>query len=774
MKHYTSLNHKYMMKQWKRTILSIIGIALSVCLMSFTLIFTTNLKETIYNSTKYSSGFYHFSIKNPSHEQETILKLHEKIERVGVTKVKRVGLQDAQAAIQLMSIDHTGMEIFKETTLLRGGFPKNEDEIVLEDWLAQKWMLKMGDSIRIENLTFKLVGVSKDQLNSKANEVSIGYLIEKHQILKQADKHLYVQFYEEYINQSSDLNILIDEVASSAILKKSEIKVNAIVDKALMDYKSRDYSALFIFIFNLIVMGVFIYNTFQITVMERIHQYGIIRSLGATPKQILHIVLNEAILISFISIPLGLGMGVLLQRLLQYISFFSETINPTLPVSSLVGACLFSLIVIIFSVYRPAKAASKVSPISAVKMNDTSTSFKGTNARVRSYFLDKLGVSPHLAWQNITRNRARFISATLSMSIGIVLIILNFSFFSSQDPAALLRKNYLWDANYYISKKTGYTDQDIRDLEKLLPINHVFPSKYTNVELVKENNIAPKNIQVYGYHPEMIRKAEAYVVDGKINLEKIESGKEIIIMVPDKENVIAKPGQSIIIKNSEGQAYTLKVGAIVENYPVGGDRERTAIIIDSTYFETIHSEGVYHRLDLAIEENEKNHAEIYNSLKDFAEGGRIKSLFENMKSIERDFETIQVLMVGFICIISIIGIFSIYNTLSTSYLLRKNEFGVLRAIGMTKSQLRNMVVWEGLFYGLFSCSFGCILGLILHYLQYRIINLFITGFFPQWNFPMLVLILVSVTFLILCVITSLLSSKPLKSDSIMESIKLVN
>lgn len=775
MNHYTSIIRKYVIKQWKRTLFTIIGIALSVCLMSFSVIFVQNLKETIFHSAKYSTGYYHMSVLQPNEEQESVLRLYQKVNVAGKVKTKKVDFPQTDFNIQLMSSDEEARKIFQEIKLVEGKLPINELEIVLEEWIVEETGKKIGEEIKVGDTSLKLVGVCKNQFNSKSNKSSIGYLTANHPLFSEGSTMdmLYIQFHEQYVNNQADYELLEKELTTAAEVPEDNVQRNSIVYKAIGDYSDRDYSSISIVIVNLLVMGLFIYNTFQISVMERIQHYGILRSLGATPRKIRYLVMHEATIFGIVAIPIGVGIGMVLQGLLKYLSFFENAPDLTMPIRDVLWLGGIAFLTILFSVYRPAVAASKVSPIQAIKMTQQLPKLKVMKREQPLFLLKSFGVSAHMAWRNILRNRTRFIGATLSMSVAIILVILNYGFFSSQDPGALVRNNYLWNSNYYVSTENGFVEGDVHQLKTLFPKVEVIATQYENIE-VQYSDSDSRKTRFYGYQEKELKEANHYVVGGDVNLEHLQTGEEILLVVPSKNSFNIMAGDSITLKFGD-TLFPVKVGAIVENYPTIGDSDQVKIVGHTHLFERIIGvEGIYNRLDLKIEESPENHIEVYSTLDEFVIDGKVRSLYENMESIQEDLDVFQLLMLGFICIIGLIGVFSIYNTLATSYLLRTNEFGILRAIGMTNTQIKEMVVWEGLFYGLFSTIWGILMGLLLHYIQFRVLNLFIKGIYPDWDFPNGISILAGITSIGICICTSLISLKRLKAKSIMDTIKIVN
>ncbi|MFD2444595.1 ABC transporter permease [Bacillus sp. CGMCC 1.16607] len=794
MKRYTGLISKYLKHQRKRTLLTIIGIVLSVSLMIFCVIFVHQLKETIYDSTKYSTGFYHMEIVQPSEEQLHALKNHLKINKVGSVFYKNGKMKGFDGNIRLMTQDQQTTEIFRNSRLLQGKMPASTTDIVLEEWIMNDLDLELRNKVIIEGQAYQIVGIMKSQLDSKSKNTSLG-VTKSLQALGNQQEVVYVQFKEEYIESTSDLDKMINDLTKTLHLER--VQKNEIVYKALQEYNQPNYSSLFLIIVNLIVLILTINNIFSISVIEKIHQYGILRSIGTTPRQIRKLVLGEALLLGAIAIPIGVAVGLFAQRLLVYISFFKNASTFKIPLLSIGIIAVISLVTIIISAYRPALAAGRISPTQAMKMN--------RNLVITTKTLKKnkiggiLGVSFIVAWRNVFRNKTRLLVTTLSMSIGMVLFVLNFSFFQTQDPASLIRSNYLWDSNYSLQSSNGFSSQDIDDIRNLVTDSKIYGSKYIDgyisiekhqvtSDFLKElqNSSSSKwegeiisTSRIYGYDKELLNKANFYMEKGKINEEKLRTGEEVLIVESSRNPKLnINVGDKIIIgleQNNEKTEKWVSVGAILSDYPTFGEVKGIKIVSHHTFYESFTQQHTYNRLDLILNENSKNHPKIYNTLLNYSKekGFRLRSFYENIQSIDSDFQVFKKLMYGSILIIGLIGVFSIYNVILTSLLLRSNEFGMLRAIGMTMRQLNKMVVWEGAIYGLISIILGTFLSIVLSYVQFLFVNHFMNGLIPFWKFPFEACLFSGLVCLGISSIVALWSSKKLKKFSIIETIRNV-
>ncbi len=171
-----------------------------------------------------------------------------------------------------------------------------------------------------------------------------------------------------------------------------------------------------------------IYNIFQISVAGDIRNYGLLKTIGTTGKQIKKIVMMQSLFLSVIGIPMGLllgyGTGVLLAPVVigaasdnDSIYYASASANPAI----FIGAALFSVITVLISCRKPSKMAGKVSPIEALRYTEQDHLSKKKKMKKVS----KKGISIFsMAYANMGRNRKKTFVTVLSMSLSIVLFIL--------------------------------------------------------------------------------------------------------------------------------------------------------------------------------------------------------------------------------------------------------------------------------------------------------------------------------------------------------------
>ncbi|WP_442951042.1 ABC transporter permease, partial [Oscillibacter sp.] len=173
-----------------------------------------------------------------------------------------------------------------------------------------------------------------------------------------------------------------------------------------------------------------IYNVFQISVTGDIRFYGLLKTIGTTPRQLGWIIRQQALTLSLAGIPLGLIAGWFIGgQITPAIVSQLEGIVPMTSVSPMIflGAALFSLVTVLLSCRKPGRVAAKVSPIEAVRYTEGGT-IKRKQKKGRK------GVSLlSMAWANLGRSRGKTAVTVTSLSLAVVLLTVTVNFANGFD-----------------------------------------------------------------------------------------------------------------------------------------------------------------------------------------------------------------------------------------------------------------------------------------------------------------------------------------------------
>lgn len=520
-----------------------------------------------------------------------------------------------------------------------------------------------------------------------------------------------------------------------------------------------------------------IYNTFHISVLERISQFGMLRCIGATPNQIRKIVMQEATLLSLIGIPIGLLTGTLFMKLLfYYISLltlgFLKDMRMVISIPILIFAGVLGLLSVFLSAIRPAKQAARVSPLEALK-NTGGTKVEHITKVNKSLFVKKLfGFVGQFASRNLQRNKNRFRITAFSMIISIILFIV----FSGlvefmQQTTQVSGKQYSYSISYDGPSKR-IDDTVYQHVTQLDAVEQVYKFYSDQVmAIIPKDKINPKYYELrkdryvvddgegyrtsnnffMSYGDNGLDDLQSKLTSGKIDKEQMDRENGVIIqqkismltddgkqMIIDQTNF--KVGDRIKIRTfdrSQKGYQTVTVVGIIDHDLLSeeyNDSEVLSFITTPKVYSNIMGTDAYARMFILANPDVSNQAitDYLKSLNVKDAGFNYLDRVAEVAQAKNDALTFSILLYGFIGVIVLIAFLNIINTVSTNLILRTKEFATLKAIGMTQHEVRKMIILEGIFYGLFAGVIGIIIGTCLNY---GIHFLFGGALDTDWVFP---------------------------------------
>lgn len=166
-----------------------------------------------------------------------------------------------------------------------------------------------------------------------------------------------------------------------------------------------------------------IYNVFQISVAGDIRFYGLLKTIGTTPRQLRRIIRLQALSLSAVGIPIGLVLGWLIGG--QLTPVIVARLNGIMPMTSVSPwifaiSAAFALLTVLISCRKPGRMAARVSPVEAVRYTEGGS--EKTRAKARK-------VSPFtMAWANLGRSKGKTVVTMLSLSLAVVLLTVTVNF----------------------------------------------------------------------------------------------------------------------------------------------------------------------------------------------------------------------------------------------------------------------------------------------------------------------------------------------------------
>ncbi|MED3478003.1 FtsX-like permease family protein [Bacillus thuringiensis] len=426
--NYKQLSRRYLKGNKKRTILTLIGIVLSVSLISTIGLFMNGTQISQIENTKKRQGYsFHAVVLNYDESILKKIKYNPQIESFGLMSQGET-VQVGEAAVQMNFADDNALEFLKYS-IIKGRLPSNDQEVAVDPWVLPyiKENIQIGDSFELNEKKYKLVGFLSDSTYTQENKV--GRLLTYKSKFSAGEGKILVG-----ISSKANFNEVLEGLKTLSGENNINIS-NELIQLEKPGYNNSIMATLIITISIVVIATiVVIYNAFQISVVERTRQFGLLRSIGATRKQIRQIVLREATFLAVIAIPIGIICSLIALVSLQFT--FSLLMENSKAVSIfyvdwniLLISSIITLLSVIASSLYPAYFAGKISPLLAISSR-LSIKKEQIKKQKNSMVKKPLSIPLSMAMKNVKRNKNRYTITILSIIISSVLFI-TFSYLMS-------------------------------------------------------------------------------------------------------------------------------------------------------------------------------------------------------------------------------------------------------------------------------------------------------------------------------------------------------
>ncbi|KLI00339.1 FtsX-like permease family protein [Brevibacillus formosus] len=528
---YKQLGSKYLKGNMKRTILTLIGIVLSVALISTVGLFMKGSQLSQIENIKKINGFsFHLGISNYDEALLNKIKYNPQIASYGLMSQGGI-VPVGEVTVQKNFADHSAME-FLTYSLVDGRLPANEREAVVDSWMLPylKKGLQIGDSFELDGQIYQLVGLLDNRAFTQKNKVG-RFLTYKHDFAIGEGRIL------AEINEKADFKEVLEEIKS--LTEDKNLVINEEMIRVLKPGSNQSILAVLVIIVSIVVIAtiVVIYNAFQISVVERMKQFGLLRSIGATRKQIRQIVMREAAVLAVIAIPVGLVCSILAVAALQWI--FSIILEDGADVSFfhidwriLFISSIITLTAVLASSYYPAFFAGRISPLLAISSR-LSIKKEAIKKHKNNVLKKPLSFPLSLALKNVKRNKNRYTITILSIIISSVLFI---TFSSMMDIAFASKyvKDLSTKSDLSISLQQdhdGFSAERQQILELLKSVENVSGVKEQDLSFEIELKDKTQSVTTVAHIEESVGKKHAITIVNHIDENKVKKDSELVIKV---------------------------------------------------------------------------------------------------------------------------------------------------------------------------------------------------------------------------------------------------
>lgn len=752
-------------------------------------------------------------------DESTVMKLaaHHDVKTYGLrSDAGYMNLEDA--TVSMMYMDRTGMELYK-VKLKEGQLPQKENDIVVSKGILEALGQngKIGDTITVpyqilkddgldytKEKDFRICGFLADNESSKEQKqytslVSEAFL--KAEIpVEQVKYRFLLQVNGQKGNTTADYTETIQNIARQFGISEDDMNINK--EYLAANYVDPATIPVIVGIMLIVVLAgiITIYSVYYVSMNQRVREFGKLKAIGATKRQLRQIVLREGMGVALFAIPIGLLIGTVAVKvvLLQFVEHAKDSNVLITEAYKVVAkgevqlyywwiyllAIAVTLCTVYLSLMKPMRMAAKVSEIEAMRYQGGSKRQKSSR---KGYQFLNIG---RLTKRNLAENKKKSTITIVSMAVTGIFVMMVATVLSCVNPMESAKSSIV--GQYEISPivESGnkeHPEYEWAEVQKNNPLNEGLKQQIEELDGVErvdvftalkvsggpfEEKIGTEFIN--GVPEEYAEELKKGITEGNVTYEELKSGDKVIldrallhwypdIKVGDKLKLNIHDGDNTFQKEIEVAAIG-EYGTGLTNYNclimAKEGAEKLTINNSSSYFQVIADKDYDEALEASLQ-----------AIVDGSGRLQMRTWKNEYDTWENAIQMTRGACYAFIIILAAISIMNLINTMINSVHVRKKELGMMQAIGMSDRQLMKMLQLEDIFYTvgtlIISIGVGSLAGYPLFLYAKR------TGMFDisTYHYPVTAAIIIILTLFVIQMLLAIFIAKSVRKDSLIERIR---
>lgn len=691
-----------------------------------------------------------------------------------------------------------------------GHYPQEEKEIMIPSWILQQldltpqigmeiplsYTVETGSERIQREEVFILSGWFTNYMYIRSNNIDSilvsKALSQKYGKTPENDGAATIQFHHN--TKINDYSVQLEKDLS--ITDTQRIHLVPMYDINGSEQASA-FAALGLIVLFLVLTGyLLIYNVLYISVARDVRFYGLLKTIGTTPRQIRRIMMGQVFSLCAIGIPIGLLLATLLSfalvpALITKIS--TITTGTVISFSPLIyiGAAGFSLLTALLGAATPTKKAAEISPIEAQKY----TSMKISTASFQSFVQGK----PYrMALRNIFRDGKRGAVVLLSLFLALTTFITVTSIVMSMDTdhyvASYVKSDFILTNNtaLFIGGEQPPREKfdpgflaAIADIPGLTSLQYdtrdIFRLTYADSfdahleEMLRRESATPEEITAIKHHFTCVAvgidEQGLSNLHNDVDLDAFARGECLLLAVDDPSHYEKVTSVELMSPWEEKVLGTIPVGGFVPyTFHTNVHSVAPTLIMSNSLMERLSDGAVRSTLYLDVEEGtEMQFLEKLKALTD--DDGEIsrQSKIEAAESLRDTKMILYILGGGVAFVLGSIGVLNFVNVMSVGIIVRKRELAILESIGMSHRQMRQMLLGEGLGYGLIALFLAATVGNAITYGLFKLFQQ--QADYAVFTYPTIPVLTAMTAVFLVCIITPDVVYRAIRQTSIVERLK---
>lgn len=780
-----------------RNVFIVFTIALSVCLLMVMSLYTIGFEES---QKRQVANMQHVSYEQVTEEQIEALAKDDRVEMLKLDKLGQ-GIEVDNKMIRPIwygnnAIKGDGSEV-SFMTISEGKTPEAVNEIAVSKGycVSMGIVAEPGTEVSISFLDgstekFIISGILEMTEKTKVYPIlfSESYAKEGTQ-LKDIRYDALVRIHNAEEMSQNEFLIEIRDIATKSGVERKQVNENNYFQDTLSggDRQTQQIVVIIVLSIGILFVSILvIYSVFYLSIIGRIRQFGQLRTIGMTKKQIKRMITREGLLLSTMGIPIGLLVGGAIGYVLQKNGWDWKN---TFIITGIV--IIADIITVLISIHKPARIASTISPIEAAKY----TGYYDKKGKLTTKQLQRELTPLSLAKMSVARNRKKTIVTTISLGVGGVLFMLATTFINSTNLEEYSRQGgfrfgeFIIDLSYNAAE---IAEHGLTDLQIDNPLNDELMKRLKAIEGVTSITSIGEAVMRWEAHGEMEEESLTGFSKGEIPEKFLESGTlDYDKMIKNDEILIC--GNSLF---EEFYGWKYEIGDTIKITIYNGteevEKEFTVIgFIDIKYFRSNPEASCYLipedtlngimrnmnlTTELIISTEEAKQEQVEAELQQIVRENPIltmDTLREQKEVDEASFTLLFGMILGLSIFIIGFSMINLVNTLITSVVTRKQEFAMLQSIGMTYKQLMKMIQAEGLLLSLGNLIITLVVGTPVSYAVVELLRYFDADYM-HFTFPIWFLMGYVVLIIVLPVVVSTVTLRSFEKQTLVERLGVVD
>lgn len=765
-----------------RNLLIMITIAFAACLIMATILYFFGSQRASRNSAE---GMYQANISNLDDETAHTIQNDDRV-LAGFTYL--MGMIDyGEYKVAVRSIDENLIQLAKYPAI-NGRLPETKNEAaVTQAFLDRKGISReIGDTIQLsltgDEQNYTVCGILPATNSNYAIYVTPDFVKET----VESPLHIaYIYAKGTDALSEEDLKNYIRSLAGEWGIELRDIEFSGYYF-SLIRQRSFEYMTIITFVIVIVTSAcaLVIYSLFFASIIRKTNEYGKLRTIGTTGRQVRRIVIKEGRRLAFNAIPIGLIAGMVAGYILVPDGWNIATV---LIVGVFVAVLMY--LCVMLTIRRPAKLASKVTPIEAARYSAGNEEVIAKTTKRLSRSLS----SSRLAFINFSRYKKKTALTVISLGMCGILLMASSAYFNSIDPVNVARGVFPYgqiriELGDYGSQ--SHNSEQFIELQGDNPLSSNLIEQFAAIDGVKDMRVysgTVLNVTIpTGYENPFLADAfstdrqallEEYLLVGTVDLQELIENNGVVVKQLEQWTELfgweVSIGDKLTIQAGAGKSKEVTVMGIVdESIPYGG--YENLFIPFETLSALMSDENLNYQLLLDTESNdwEQVREEVRKLIPTNARVyvTTLNAWVNNYQDLLENYRTPVYIFVLFI---GTFGALNLLNTLITNVLARKRELGILQAVGMSSRQLSKMLLTEGLFYILGAFVLSVLFGTLFGILMCKMFSAMSVFGEVNYQFPVLEMIGFFALMLIVQLAFSFVTIRQLRSQSLVEQMRKV-